>query len=80
MALVREADRDAFNDDCIRSGGIVPIFQTLKNRDTYRILVFDGFVVDANDYFPIHNYQVDFEGERHLYKKSTTLGTTNFVA
>lgn len=80
LALVREADRDAYNHDYIRSGGIVPIFQTPKYEDSSRILVYDGFVVYANDYVPILNYQVDFEGEGHLYKKSTTLGTTNFVA
>ena len=80
LALVREADRDAFNDDYIRSGGIVPIFQTLKYGDSSHILVYDGFVADANDYVPILNYQEDFEGEGPLYQESTTLGTTNFVA
>jgi hypothetical protein len=68
LALVCVPNRDAFSDDNIRSGGIVPVLQTFTYGYSYRILVYDGSFVDANDYVPILNCQYDFEGEGSLYQ------------
>ena len=66
VALACVPDHDAFSDDYIRSGWIVPVLQTLKYGYSFRILVYDGFVAYAHDYVPVLYCQSDFKSESLL--------------